>query len=720
MTNDHGTYSSTGNRGSFTRWLAWASIVTLVGGVCALLVHYKPPLSEELEYRTWDWRLRAIAEPPGDTPIRIINIDQASIDYLANQEALVFPWPRGIYVPILNYLRKAGARAVAFDMVFLEPSSYGVEDDQTLAEVFDDELPVVSAVVLRREPTAEPPEDIARFVARQRALMARDRVVQVPEGSIEEFSGYSLPVAPLIERSHAFGDVEGAADSDGVYRRVKALGQNDVDGPVITLKLPFALFGLAFPGKSLDLTPFMDSSGKLPIRFLGPKATIPTESFANIFISWQNIEAGVPPAIPLERYRDTLVFIGTDAPALLDLRPTPLSPSFPGVELNATVLQNALDQSFIRRVEAPFHVLITLGVIAVIAFVVLFLRGVVVWGGVLGVGAGYGALAFTVANAGYWIPLAVPLAGILISLIAAFATQYFIEGRQHRFIRGAFRHYVSPAIIDRIVEDPSQLQLGGEKRELTIFFSDIAGFTTISEKLEAKNLVALLNEYLSAVTDIILASGGTVDKYVGDAVVAFWNAPISVPDHAARGVQAALQIQEALAELRPKFEREYGVVVRTRIGLHSGPVSVGNFGSTARFNYTVIGDAANLASRLEGANKYFGTEIMVSARTKELAPEAATYRCIGALKVVGKTQGVAVYEPLAQSHSLRDPNLLGHYHQALDMFEHKDLKGARAAFEALSNDVVARKYCERIRKETEHVGDTELERWDPLWNLTEK
>jgi adenylate cyclase len=279
---------------------------------------------------------------------------------------------------------------------------------------------------------------------------------------------------------------------------------------------------------------------------------------------------------------------------------------------------------------------------------------------------------------------------------------------------------VSPAIIDRIVEDPSQLQLGGEKRELTIFFSDIAGFTTISEKLDAKSLVALLNEYLSAVTDIILASGGTVDKYVGDAVVAFWNAPIPVPDHAVRGVQAALQIQEALARLRPKFERDYGVVVRTRIGLHSGPVSVGNFGSTARFNYTVIGDAANLASRLEGANKAFGTEIMVSSRTRDLAPEAAMYRRIGALKVVGKTQGVAVFEPLAQSHHLRDLNRLSQYHHALDLFEGKDFEGAKRAFELLSDDAVARKYCDRISKEMAHMGDSQEEHWDPLWNLTEK
>ncbi len=706
------------------RWKALAGILIFVGSFCVALVMGRPSITEEFEYRTWDWRLRAIATPPVDTPLRILNIDQASIDYLATNESLVYPWPRGIYIPILNYLKAAGATAVGFDMVFLEPSSYGVDDDRSLADTITPELPVVTAVVLRRDETAESADDVAAFVKRQRQNAPLLKKYQIPSSAVEFFKGLSLPVAPLLEKSHAFGDVEGAPDSDGIYRRFKIAGKNLVGGEIQTLKLPLALLALARPAATIDFTPYVDSSGKLPVRFYGPKGTIPTESLANIFISWQNIEAGLSPLIPLEKYKDSIVFIGTDAPALLDLRPTPLSPSFPGVELNATVLQNVLDGIFIRRVEGPWDSIIALLIVAMIACASLFLSGKWQSGAIVLLVGGYIGAAFLAADAGIWVPMAVPLLGMAMSLMASLAMQYLIEGQQHRFIRDAFRHYVSPAIIDRIVEDPGQLQLGGEKRELTIFFSDIAGFTTISESLDAKRLVALLNEYLTAVTDIILSYGGTVDKYVGDAVVAFWNAPLSVPDHAQRGVDAALEIQEALLRLQPKFEKEYGVVVKTRIGLNSGAVSVGNFGSAARFNYTVIGDAANLASRLEGANKAFGTLMMIADRTRSLLGPQTACRKIGELKVVGKTEGVEVFEPLSSAHPMRDPSMLATYSAALDLFARGELEQARVLFGKLSEDPVARKYCARIELEQTKGGDPASSewrsQWSPQWNLTEK
>jgi adenylate cyclase len=273
-------------------------------------------------------------------------------------------------------------------------------------------------------------------------------------------------------------------------------------------------------------------------------------------------------------------------------------------------------------------------------------------------------------------------------------------------------------VIDKIVADPSALSLGGERRELTMFFSDIQGFTSISETLEAEKLVAMINKYLTAMTRVVLEHGGTVDKYVGDAIVAFWNAPLRQEDHALRAVRAALDCQRRLSELRPEFEREFGVGVWTRIGLNTGVVGVGNFGSEERFNYTMIGDAANLASRLEGANKAFGTFIMISETTMTALRGQVPCRKLASLRVVGKDEVVPVYEPLDP----KDPSAVGvreSFERALELYEKGKLIEAEAAFREIPSDPVTTKYLYRIEKE-KALGGSSNSDWSPVWNLSEK
>jgi adenylate cyclase len=292
------------------------------------------------------------------------------------------------------------------------------------------------------------------------------------------------------------------------------------------------------------------------------------------------------------------------------------------------------------------------------------------------------------------MPMVIPLGVTVLGITGALALQYELEGRQHRFIKEAFRHYVSPSVIDQIVADPTSLALGGVRRELTIFFSDIAGFTTISEQIEAAQLSALLNRFLSEMTEVILRSGGTVDKYVGDAIVAFWNAPLEVTDHATRGVLAALACQARLGELQEEFQRNFGVSIRMRVGLHTGVVSVGNFGSRERFNYTMIGDAANLASRLEGANKYFGTDILVSAATRERVGSGVLFRKVADIQVVGKSEVTTVFEPYRAATDFSP-----RYEEALELFEAGDRLRAAELFRTLPSDAVARAYLARIERE---------------------
>lgn len=312
----------------------------------------------------------------------------------------------------------------------------------------------------------------------------------------------------------------------------------------------------------------------------------------------------------------------------------------------------------------------------------------------------------------------VPVLGSFLALAAGFGFQFQLEGRQHRFIKNAFQFYVSASVIDKIVDDPARLALGGEKRDLTIFFSDIKGFTSISEALDASQLLHLLNEYLTLMTETVLETGGTVDKYVGDAVVAFWNAPLSVPDHAEQAARAAILCQQRLAAKRPYFKEQYKVDLKTRIGLNSGLTNVGNFGSQTRFNYTMIGDAANLASRLEGVNKAFGTSILISHSTYSGLSKNIICRKVGGIQVIGKAEVVTVYEPYMPDLKNFSLDSLPQYMTGIDAFARGDLDEAARAFSGLSEDPVAESYLERIKEERVLQKDGAV--WSPVWVMKDK
>ena len=266
------------------------------------------------------------------------------------------------------------------------------------------------------------------------------------------------------------------------------------------------------------------------------------------------------------------------------------------------------------------------------------------------------------------------------SVFLGLGAKYATEGRQKRFIKNAFRQYLSPEVIDQIIAHPERLRLGGERRMLTMFFSDLQGFTSISENLTPDALTILLNDYLTAMTDIIIDLGGTVDKYEGDAIIAFWNAPLEIPRHAEKCVEAALKCQEKLSRMRPDFYTRTGHELHMRIGINTGFAIVGNFGSHTKFDYTMLGDAVNLAARLEGVNKQFGTYTMVSEFTRKEIGDTFAFREIGRVAVVGRKQTVTVFEPMRRQayearkeiHSAFEKGLgffyEGHFSQAHDIF----------------------------------------------------
>jgi len=329
------------------------------------------------------------------------------------------------------------------------------------------------------------------------------------------------------------------------------------------------------------------------------------------------------------------------------------------------------------------------------------------------------AMAWFATPLGFWVPVAMPFFAVLVSLIACFIVNYAGEGRQKRFIKDAFSQYLSPVVIERLVQNPDQLILGGEKRCLSILFSDIRGFTSISEHLDPVALTGLLNDYLSEVTDIIYRFGGTIDKYEGDAVIAFWNAPLDLSDHASKAVQAALQYQKTLADIRPRLAETAGRDIYARIGLNSGDVVIGNMGSRQRFNYTFLGDAGNLASRLEGINKQFGTFIMVSENTKRLAGDdpGIVYRELSKVTVVGKKEPVTVYEPMYREDRESRAGVLDAFDRGLRLYYSGDFRKAYGTLEPICDrDAPAKSYCARLQA----LLEEKPAEWTGVWDITEK
>lgn len=696
-------------------------VISLVLAVLLSLLEASSLLSR-IENILWTFRLQYIANPQeADQKIKIIIIDQASLDHFAREEKLTWPWPRPLYVPVLEFLKRGGAKAVAFDLIFSESSAQGVEDDREFAESIGNSLPVVSAAALENSSHDRELEGWEEFRSKQLPVaQAGNLAARYLAGTgARAYNSATLPIPEIISASAAIASVNATPDLDGVFRHYRP-GAFLRDVPL--LGLPFALYEAGSGGERLltsDIREFMDESGELTVRFHGPTGTYPTYEIANIISSYVALEEGAEPRYRPEEFKDSLVFVGVWAPGLLDLRPTPLDRVYRGVEYNATVLDNLIHGDFVVKLSRGWVVAIGVLLALAVSACTLFMRGLSLQLGLPFVLLFLYVLScFWAADAGVWINMAGTLLSCNLAVISGFVFQYQLEGRQRRYLRQAFAHYVSPAVIDQVVRDPSSLALGGEKRELSLFFSDIAGFTSISEKLEASQLLKLLNEYLSEMSSLILVSGGTLDKYVGDAIVAFWNAPVSVPDHAFLAVETALKCQKALSELAPKFEAEYGVKLKQRIGINTGVVNVGNFGSHDHFNYTVIGDAANLAARLEGLNKNFGTGILISQSTHAALQERVICRKVGEVRVVGRQQSVVVFEPLAVAGDGFDQSFIRDFETCYSMFEQGQIKQALEKFRAIEHDPVARAYIERIEEELQSGAVTP--NWSPVWNMTTK
>ena len=699
------------------------------------------------QYQRWKPRPYAF-----DQPVRIVDIDEESIHLVGR-----WPWPRQTMAELVDALVKANVAAIGFDVLFSEKDRPGgnakacaqgaqrADQAARCEERADGDITFAHAI-------ADRPVALGFFLTpthngAQASLMTKagfSFIGDVPTAFISHLSGALVPVPVLAEAASGLGFLNWLPDDDRVVRRVPLVldinGQIQPSLAMETLRLAQGATGYlvksttAFgstAGKSAGIEAIKDGDVVVPVQTDGtlrvwfaksdPRRSIP---------AWKVLQ----PDADLSDLAGKLVLVGASASMLSDIVATPLDPSTPGVEAHAQLIEQVLSGVTLERPDwAPGAELwasaaLSLVLAALLPFIPIY------WTALFGMAAAAGLAglswnAFT--QHGVLFDPVLPSLSSGFVFLAGVGQLYGEKRQQVNQIRSAFGLYVSPAVVARLAEHPENLQLGGQQRDLTLMFCDIRSFTTLSEGFTAVELSTFLNEYLSPMTDIILGEMGTVDKYMGDAIMAFWNAPLDDAAHGLHAVRSALLMREALVDLNAEWRARAEKTgrpfkdVKFGIGLNTGECSVGNMGSVQRFDYSALGDEVNIASRLEGASKQFGVDIVASAATRDAAPHFAWLE-IDHVRLKNKTRSVAVYT-LAGGHAYASTedflHLSGMHEDILKAYRARRFAAARqmaADAEPLAPEKIRGLYVYYQTRFAE-LAESELpEAWTPLIALDEK
>ena len=709
-------------------------IISLTLYVAIYFVPHPGPLLQflaNLELKTLDVRfeLRGKLEP--GPPVVIVAIDQKSEDVLGR-----WPFPRKHFAAAVDALREAGARVIAFDVNFPQPDQDsaldalqqvgkdyqahvkpGTEDPRFEAKLksleegadndkkFADALSRFDNVILgyfflrgdeAKTANAERVNEFLNYLSFQ----AYPNIVHPEYAKNSEllinpqlkFDSLSPNLGQFAAFAKNFGYFNIIPDADGMDRREPVIipfhgsfyPSLDVAAALAYANLPLDQVNVVFNPNGLERIDFgkvripTDPAGFVQIDYYGPGGAFPTYSLSDV------IEHKISPS----KLKDRLVLIGPTAVGIGDAAVTPFQQmNFFGVEVHANFVTNILQGRFIHR-----------GIrenLIDILFLLLFSLPV---GMLLSVASPRRATAITLLLLGaflllacclfayqrMWIVILLPAATLGVNYLVIISYRFFFEERQKRKVRAAFTQYVPPGLIAQVLQHPELLRLGGEEKELTAMFSDIRGFTTLSEGLSPSTLVELLNEYLSEMTDVIFHNWGTLDKYIGDALMAFWGAPYPQDDHAVRACRTALEMLDALNKLQAKWETEGRPRIDIGVGINTGPMVVGNMGSTKRFNFTIMGDNVNLASRLEGTNKQFGTRIIISEATYLKVHEHFVARELDLIRVKGKMKPVKIFELLGPASDLeKHRDRVECFHKGLEEYRSGQWESALETFEEL-------------------------------------
>lgn len=691
-------------------------IFILFGVVAALItfVTYRqaPSALQQLDYRLKDARFRVRGPVKPDNRVVVVAIDHKSIKEIGR-----WPWSREVTARLVENLAFYGAKVTALDIVFSEPQNQ--PSDAALAAAINRSGNVVMGYFFRDE------EQAIDLLAQLQLETAKVKLVKVADGvesiPLAEFRSADLNLALLGKGAQDFGFFNARPDGDGLYRRsILLLLYNGDIYPSLALKaLSHHLGGeVMVDVKTWGVDTIQVGSLRVPVRedgtmalnYYGPGGSFRTVSASDV----------MKKRLQPNQLQGAIAFVGATEIGIFDIRPTPFDPIQPGVELHATVAANALEHRFLRYdgTTQLLEIICLLALPVLLGIALAFAPGTLV-----GLGAFAGTAIF------YWVlnyfafsrglrdmTLIYPLVGIGLTYLGSEAWRNLVVERKGRQLKKAFSNYVSPDLVKEIERNPDKLVLGGEQRELSILFSDIRGFTTVSERLTPPELVKLLNEYLSPMTRIVLEERGTLDKFIGDAVMAIFNAPLDVPEHAVHACRTAVRMLEELQRLNKGFSARGMHTLDIGVGINTGPAVVGNMGADIRFDYTAIGDAVNLASRLEGLNKYYGSHILVSEDTYRLIPHGLfTFREVDRVKVKGKQVPIVMYELMVSKQEL-----LPRFEHGLERYRAKDFEVARQVFDELVQsyqDGPSRLYHDRC---SEYLETPPPADWDGVYTAKSK
>lgn len=612
-------------------------------------------------------------DPPAfdpESPVRVVAVDEKSLAARGQ-----WPWPRSLVADLLDRLAAAGAAAIAVDVTFAEPDRSDLgrlaatlppgpdrdalarlaagrpDADARLAEHLSRAPVVLGATLHAAAPGAAAPGTAAKagFAAVGDATAALDRLLPT-------WGDVAAPLPVLAAAAPGLGVTNWLPDHDQIVRRIPLVGQSG---------------DIRLPSLALEALRLADGASTVTLRTVGGVArpaidavrvgrfTVATDAHAVVrprfrasdpaaVISADDVLAGRVPAAAID---GRIVFVGTTAIGLGDIRATAVEPAVPGVELHARVVEQILAGGLLVRPDwaAGAETLAAVGLVLGLGLALPAMSPLAA----AGLAAALVAALFAGSHhlfrtEALLLDAAYPSIALAATLLLGTLALWRDERRNRRAIRNAFGKFLSPAVVDRLADHPERLVLGGETRELTVMFTDLRDFTTLSEGLSAAELTAFMNDYLTPMTDAVLETGGTVDKYIGDAVVAFWNAPLDDPDHTPAALTAALRMRRELDAFRARRAAVDAAAgrpprpVAMGLGLTRGPCSVGNMGSSRRFDYSILGDTANLASRLEGLSRLYGVDVVAAAEVRAAAPDLAWLE-LDVVRVKGRSAPTTIH-----------------------------------------------------------------------------
>jgi adenylate cyclase len=667
-------------------------LLSLVAVLVVYFLHVE--IFELIELKSYDLRFVARGPQTPSPAVTMVVIDEKSLDAEGR-----WPWPRSKIAALIDALSREGAKVVGFDVVFSEPDEnsnlalldrLGTQLD-TLAirdarlrgllaehrQQADNDLALAdaikrsrAAVVLgyffhRDESTleyrldqAERERRLQRIAGSQYPRVRRSGRAAEPEFITAYAAEPNLEMLTSVAASSGYFSLQ--SDPDGVLRWMPLAikGGDDLFPPLAVL---CAWHFLDRPSLTVDVGSdgiegivigdrFVptDEHGKLLINYLGRPRTFPHFSVTDV------LHGRTPPGA----FKDRIVLVGATAVATYDLRNTPFHPLYPGLEVHATVIDNILTQRFMvqPRWSRVFDVLAIIAMATVTGLVLprlAPLKGVLFTAGLFVLYVALARWLFSAAQ--LWLNMVYPLMALVTVYTTLTVHSYMTEQRERKRIKGTFKQYVAEHVVETMIKDPSRLRLGGEEKVLTVLFSDLEGFTTYSEHHTATETTEMLAEYYNRVTEQVFRYRGTLKEYIGDELLAFFGAPLDEPQHAQQACDAALAMREQTRALAAEWGTIGRPPLRARTGINSGPMVVGNLGSKYRFAYGVVGDQVNLGSRLEGLNKVYGTEILISESTARLVEPAFRLRELDTVRVIGRTQAVRIYELIARSGTSLGP-----------------------------------------------------------------